>query len=179
MIKTLKEIIVMDNGFVKVHNDKVEFPDKNHGFYYKVSLSEKFPNYCVCGLVITENNNIVLMDNFRYAHSDYATETVKGLGMVNKTPFETFNIEMLEEIGYRSNDVQEVLRLRGDSHDYFIHCFIARNSMNVSDTFHESTEVIKNIKEVSLRDAQDMIKNGLITDPLTITLIQYAIIEFL
>lgn len=179
MIKTLEEIIVMDNGFVKVHNDKVEFPDQSNGFYYKISISNRFPNYGVCGLVITQDNQIILMDNYRYAHADYATETVKGFGMAKKSPFETFKVEMLEEVGYQSSDIQEVFKLRGDSHDYFVHCFIARNSINIGDTFHENTEVIKNIKEVTLRDAQEMIKSGVITDPLTITLIQHAIIEFL
>jgi ADP-ribose pyrophosphatase len=179
MIKTIKENIVMDNGFVKVYNNTVEFPDNTIGSYYKTTLSDKLPNYGVAGIAITRDNKIILMDNYRYAHSDFSIETVKGFGMHNKTALETFKIEMLEEIGFESNDVEEVLKLRESNSDYFAHCFVAKNCTSIGKTAHEDTEIIENIKEVDFKEAIRMIKNGNITDPLTIVLIQHVVINIL
>ena len=177
MIKTLKENIVMDNNFVKINNDTVEFPDKSTGFYYKISLSDRFPNYGVAGLVVTAKNEVILMDNYRYAHKEYAKETIKGFGIIDKTPIETFQVEMIEEIGFSSKNIQETFKLRGDNHDFFVHCFIAKNSIKTNKTSHENSEVIKSINKFTLKEALYLIDSGGITDPLTIVLIQNFILK--
>lgn len=172
MIKTLEEHVVMDNGFVKVHNDKVLFPDQSTGFFYKIAISDRLPQYGVSGIVVTEDNQIVLLDNFRYAHQSYNTETVKGFGMPGISPLDAFRVEMLEETGCKSDDVVEVMKFRDGGHTYFIHGFIARNARFVADASPESTEDIRNVRTVSIEQAKDMVFQGEITDSTTLIVLQ-------
>lgn len=176
MIRTLKEIVVMDNGFVKVHNDRVEFPDNSKGNYYKISISDRLPQYGVAGVVITADDKIVLMENFKYAHQEYGIETVKGFGMHNKTPKEAFEIEMKEEVGYLSDDVSEIIKVRQGNEDFWVYLFVAKNAV-FDKPEHESTESIKNIKEYTFDEIQEMIVSGLITDPMSLTVLQYALLN--
>lgn len=176
MIHTLKEIVVMDNGFVKVHNDRVEFSDKSRGNYFKLSISDGLPNYGVAGVVITDDNKLVLMDNFRYAHQAYNTETVKGFGMTGKTPKEAFEIEMLEEVGCVSDDITETLTIREGSHTYWIHCFVAKQARFTESSAQDVTEDIKNIRTVTFDQAREMIASGEMTDTMTLALVQNALL---
>ena len=176
MIKKLEEIVVMDNGFVKVHNDRVEFPNKSQGYYYKMSISDNLPQYGVSGVVITEDRKIVLMENFRYAHQQYNIETVKGFGMHGKTPKEAFEIEMLEEVGYVSEDVTEVMKVREGSQDFWVHAFVAKNA-KYDQPHHEGTEAIKNIREYTFEEIQAMIHSGQVTDSMSLAVLQYALIN--
>lgn len=176
MIRTLKEIVVMDNGFVKVHNDRVEFPNKTRGNYYKVSISDRLPQYGVAGVVITEDKKIVLMENFKYAHQVYGIETVKGFGMHGKTPKEAFETEMKEEVGYLSNEVSQILKIRQGNEDFWVYVFVAKSAV-FDEPDQEGTESIKNIREYSFDEVQSMILEGKITDPVTLTVCQYALLH--
>lgn len=176
MIKTLKEIVVMDNGFLKVHNDRVEFPNKTQGNYYKLTVSDGLPKYGVAGVVITDDNKIVLMENFQYAHQAYGTETVKGFGMHGKTPKEAFEIEMKEEVGYLSDDISEILSIREGSQDFWIYAFVAKNA-RFDKPEHEGTESIRNIQAYTFDEIQEMILSGKITDSMSLTVLQYALIN--
>lgn len=177
MIKTLEEIVVMDNGFVKVYNDRVEFPNKTEGNYYKISISDRLPQYGVSGVVITSDNKIVLLENFRYAHQEYGIETVKGYGMHNKTPKEAFEIEMKEEIGYLSDDVSEIIKVRQGNEDFWVYLFVAKEAV-FDKRDQDPTESIENIKEHTFDEVQEMIVSGLITDPLSLTALQYALLNY-
>lgn len=172
MIKTLEEHVVLDNGFVKIYNDKVLFPDQSTGYYYKTALSDRLPQYGVAGVVVTEDNEIILLDNFRYAHQSFATEIVKGMGMVGLTPLETFIKEMQEETGYTTDDVSEVVQFRGDSHEFYVHGFIAKGAKPSGEVSLDATEVIDNIRTVSIEQAREMIENGEITDSATLLMLQ-------
>lgn len=171
MIKTIKDITVLDNGFLKVNNDLVEFPNKQKGNYFKMSTSDKLPNYCVAGLVITTDNKIILMDNYRYAHRDYNIETVKGLGMSGKTPLETFKIELKEEIGGSYEEIEEQNFIQGDSQDFPIYVFHATGVKQEYETEHEETEFIQEIHAYTEDEVKTMIKEGIITDVVTLSIL--------
>lgn len=168
MIKRIKEVLMFDNGFMRAYNDEVLFHGKIKGNYFRYSFSEKEANYGV--VVLCEyKNRFVLLDCFRYAHQELLIETVKGMGMKNKTPIETATIEVKEEIGGVIESIDSLGILRNDVSDALIHCFHAKIS-SFQDTDHEETEVIENIRLKTRSEIKDMIKTNQIEDLVTLAL---------
>ncbi len=166
MIKRIKEKLVMDNGFVKVFNDDVLFNGKIKGQYFRQSLSSRFPNYGVIGICEYEGK-IVLLENFRYAHQKFQMETVKGMGMNDKTPMETMKIEVNEEIGGIIDKIELLGNVTGDMSDTELFCFKI-SIKGFEHLKHEDTEVIKNINLYSIEEVEQMISNNTIEDMVTI-----------
>lgn len=118
-----------------------------------------------------------MLDNFRYAHQSYATETVKSMGIPGLTPLETFKKEMREETGYELDEVTEVIKFRGDSHAFYVHGFVAKNAKRAGELSHEGTEVIDNIRSVSEEQALVMIASGEITDSATLLVLTHYLLS--
>lgn len=169
MIKTIKENIILDNGFIKVYNDTVSFNGKSEGNYFKYSLSDKFPNYGVA-IICEYEEKIYLQEIFRYAHQDKMIETVKGMGMKDKTPLETATIEVREETGGIIDSIKEIGIIKNDLSDCLIHCFVAKIK-NFEDTNHEESEFIENLKGYSILEIKEMIINDELQDGLTMSII--------
>ncbi len=168
MIKKTKEVLVLDNGFVRVYNDEVLFNGKAKGNYIKFSLSERFPNYGVA-IICEHEGKFALMDNFRYAHQAFSTEIVKGMGMKDKTPIETALIEVREEIGGIVDKIEELGQVRGDMTDIIVHCFHVKIK-GLKEVKHEETEVIENIRFVELKEVKQLIRKNKIQDDVTLAL---------
>tara|TARA_Y100001960_G_scaffold333891_1_gene441981 strand:- start:14880 stop:15401 length:522 start_codon:yes stop_codon:yes gene_type:complete len=168
MIKKIKENVVMDNGFVRVYNDHVEFNGGIEGQYFRMSLSERLPNYGVA-IICEYNGKFIIMDNYRYAHNGFLIEIVKGMGMNDKTPEETARIEVEEEIGGRLENLISLGEVKGDLSDTIVHCFHAKISSFI-DTNHEETETIENIRLVSIEEIKKLIRNNEIQDTVTLSL---------
>lgn len=174
MIKKIKEVLVLDNGFLRVFNDEVEFESGVRGHYFRQSLSERLPNYGV--ITICEyNGKIILLENFRYAHQKYQIETIKGMGMNNKTPIETATIEIEEEIGGILDTIEPMGEIKADLSDTDLFLFVAKIK-DFKSVKHEDTESIKNIKQYSIEDIYQLIKENKIEDTVTLAaLMQYII----
>lgn len=174
MIKRLKENVIMDNNFIRVYNDDVSFGGDKKGKYFRMSLSERLPDFGV-HVIAAYNDKFVMFENYRYAIEDYSFEIVKGMGMVGKTPLETAEIEVLEEIGgvIKEVDGQKQIKdlgfFRNDMASTKIHCFYVEIEKFI-DTRHEESEFISNIKLYSLDEIKEFISNGKITDMSTIAI---------
>lgn len=169
MIKKLKENLILDNGFVRVYNDLVSFNGKSEGEYFRFSLSERFPNYGVA-IICEFEGKIYLQEIFRYAPQEFFIETVKGMGMNNKTPLETATIEVREETGGIIESVEEIGAIKGDLSDFPIHCFIAKIK-EFSDTEHEDSEFIQNLKGYTLDEVKKLILEDKIQDTATMAIL--------
>lgn len=169
MIKRIKEVLVMDNGFFKVYNDKVLFNGKTEGEYFRQSLSDKYPNFGVIAICEYEDK-IILLENFRYAHQKFQIETVKGMGMKGKTPRETILIEVNEEIGGIVESIDDLGLIMTDISDTDIFLFKIKLS-GFTETKHEETEVIQNIALYSEDEVNELIKSGKIEDSGTLSAI--------
>ena len=169
MIKKIEEILVIDNGFIKVFNDRVSFGDSVEGNYIKISNSSNFPNFGIT-VICLYKDKIYLQDSYRYAHQSYSLETVKGFGMNDHTPIETAEIEISEEIGGKIKSITSLGCIKNDISDTNIFCFAAEIS-SFSETNHEETEFIKNIKGYTLEEVKSMVKNNIIKDALTLAIL--------
>lgn len=142
MIERLEEVLVMDNGYVRVYNDRVLFNGKKEGNYFRLSFTGA--NYGVC-VICEHDDKIVLLENYRYALQSFMIETVKGMGMNSKTPMETISIEIEEEIGGVIESIEDIGLIKNDLMDAPIHCFVAKIK-EFKNVNHEDTECIKNIE---------------------------------
>lgn len=167
MIERIEEVLVLDNGFVKVYNDRVLFNGKTEGNYFRLSFNGA--NYGVC--VICEfQGKILLLENYRYALQSFMTETVKGMGMKDKTPLETISIEIEEEVGGVIESIKDIGVIKNDLMDAPIHCFVAKIK-EFKEVNHEETECIENIQLRSIDEVKEMIINDDIQDVVTLSLL--------
>lgn len=175
MIKRLKENLILDNGFIRVYNDRVSFDGKAEGDYFRYSLSEKFPNHGVA-IICEFENKIYLQEVYRYAPQEYFIETVKGMGMKDKTPLETAEIEVREEMGGILESIKELGVFKGDLSDFPVYCFLAKIK-SFKDTEHESTEIIQNLKGYTREEVKELIREDKIQDTATMSiLLKYLMI---
>lgn len=175
MIKKIKEVVVNDNGFVKVFNDEVEFPDGSSGHYFKYELSERFPNFGI-SVVPVYKNEIIMFKNYRYALEKYALEVVKGMGMNDKTPEETAIIEIREEIGGVVKEIESLGYYQGDLSSTTVYCFMVEIDHFI-ETKHEASESIIDIKTYSIEFIKKMILEQKITDTGTLSILNKFLIH--
>lgn len=174
MIKRVEDNLVLDNGFVRIYNDKVLFNGGKEGFYFRESASINNPNYGVA-IICEIKDNIILFENYRYAHQEFLIETVKGMGMKNKKPIEAAIIEIEEEVGGTIQEIIQIGKIKNDKCDTPIYCFHAKIT-ELKETSHEDTEFIKNIKAYSKDDVKKMISNFEIEDTVTLSLLAKVLI---
>lgn len=174
MIERLKEVLVLDNGFIKTYNDRVLFNGKTEGDYFRLSFSSA--NYGVCAICEYEGK-IILLENYRYPHQSFAVETIKGMGMNNKTPLETISREIEEEVGGIIDNIEDLGIIMNDISDAPIHCFVAKIK-SFKEVNHEETECIRNIDFKTIEEVKDMVKEDIIKDSVTLSLLaKYFLIK--
>ena len=176
MINKLEENLILDNGFVRVFNDKVSFDGKSEGYYFRYSLAERFPNYGVA-IICEYEDKVYLQEIFRYAPQEFFLETVKGMGMNNKTPLETAEIEVREETGGIIESIQEMGAIKGDLSDFPVHCFYAKIK-NFGDMEHEESEFIQNLKGYTLEEIKKLVLEDKMQDTATMAvLLKYIMLK--
>jgi 8-oxo-dGTP pyrophosphatase MutT (NUDIX family) len=169
MIKKIKENLVIDNGFIRVYNDTVSFDGKSECKYFRYSLSERFPNYGVA--IISEfEDKILLQEVFRYAHQDFLIETVKGMGMKDKSPLETAIIEVKEEMGATVDSIKDIGIIKNDLSDTLIYCFYAKIK-KFGEKSLEDTEIIQNLTHYNIKDINKLILEDKIQDTVTMSIL--------
>jgi ADP-ribose pyrophosphatase len=93
-IKTLTSTLKYQNPWMKVYEDEIEFADGSPGIYGVIDRQ-----HGVGALVITEKNEILLANQFRYPIQDYSWEIPGGGRDENETGNEAIARELREETG--------------------------------------------------------------------------------
>jgi 8-oxo-dGTP pyrophosphatase MutT (NUDIX family) len=160
---------IYKNPWINVREDKVIRPDGKEGIFGVVSIK---PGVAV--LPIDNEGNVFLIEQFRYVMNKKTIEVVSGGIENNENTLDAAKRELKEETGIEAKEwtnlgVINPLTAVIDSQSYL---FLAKN-LNFSDANHDGTENIKLIK-VSLDQAVDWVRDGLITNSVTITLILKA-----
>lgn len=169
MITRLEEKLVLDNGFIRVFNDKVSFNGESEGYYFRYSLAERFPNYGVA-IICEFEDKIYLQEIFRYAPQEFFIETVKGMGMNGKTPAETAAVEVREETGGIIESIEEMGAIKGDLSDFPVYCFLAKIK-SFGETEHEDSEFIQNLKGYTMEEVKQMVLEDKMQDTATMAII--------
>jgi ADP-ribose pyrophosphatase len=150
VFKLLRENVTLNNG-VTVDLDVIHHP----------GASAMIP--------ISDNDNVILIKQYRHAIGDFIWEIPAGTLDPNETPLECAKRELIEETGFSANTWQklgEITPVPGYSNER-IHMFLAADLVPAEQDL-DKDEVL-DVHEVSLGKAVEMIHEGAIQDSKTIS----------
>lgn len=147
---------VYDSKFVKVYEDTVELP--NGKILDDYTVIEK-PSI-VMVVATDENNNVVILNEYKYAAGDTLLSLPAGHKKENEESVNAAKRELLEETGFSTDEIEEIGILHDyptkDLHKVFV--VRAKNIRKTNETNHEETEIIK-YRLVSLEELKQQIRN--------------------
>ncbi|MBI1823105.1 MAG: NUDIX hydrolase [Nitrospirae bacterium] len=126
---------------------------------------------------LTEDGNVVLIYQYRYAAGGYLYEIPAGKLHSGEDPLECAKRELKEETGYEAETFQKLLSFLTTPGfcDEVIHIYLAE-SLTLGSQNLEESEVLE-VKKMPLDKALEMIKTGQIQDGKTIIGLQNAYLK--
>ena len=148
---------ILYTPYVSVNSDTVILPDGSViSDFYTVTIQD-----AALIVAITDDLQILLAREYRYACKEVSTECPAGMVEDNEDPLETAMRELLEETGYKSGSwtylgptFESTSKLTN-----VMHLFLAEDCVKVSEQDlddHESIEVLK----LPFKDAVQMVMDG-------------------
>jgi len=168
MEKTIKSEIIYKGKIITVLKDDVLL-DKDGG---KKAIREVvLHNGGACGLVLTKDNKIRFVRQYRYAIKDYLIELPAGKIDLNEDPDQTIIRELEEEIGIIPNKIEFVGKIvlsPGFSNEYIYMYFVDDYTEgNISLDEDEDLDSF----DLSIEEALKYIYDGKIYDAKSVSLI--------
>lgn len=165
---------VIDSKFLQVHYDKVELPNGVVIDDYSVAT---LPS----GVVIVatdEDNRLLTQYEYKYAIDKVILNLPSGSMEAGKTPLEMAAIELEEETGYISDDLELIQTLYEypSKLDHVLHIVRARNAKKTKDIKHEQTESIGSVRLITA-DMDDF--GGVFDTTYTVSALALTLPEFL
>ncbi|MDK2918916.1 MAG: ADP-ribose pyrophosphatase [Candidatus Petromonas sp.] len=162
--RTIKTDKIYQGKIINLRVDTVELPDKK---YSKREIVEH-PG-AVAIVPITNNNKIIMVKQYRKPVEETLLEVPAGKLEINEEPIECAKRELLEETGYKSEDLEYILSFYtspGFSNES-ISIYTARNLVKdiaqpdedeyIEIQEYEIDELIKMIQEGNIKDAKTII----------------------
>lgn len=165
---------MLDTKFIKVYQDTV-----------RVSSGAIFDDYTVAtlpsGVVIVATDTegrLITQFEYKYAIDRVILNLPSGSVEHGHTPLETAAIELLEETGYESNELEFIQTTHEypSKLDHELHIIRAKNAVKVKEAAHEATE---SISEVHLITADMPDYGGVFDTTYNITALALTLPEFL
>ena len=157
--KTISTQTLVEDYHVMVKKNKVELPD---GAVIDDFYTVTIPDAAMVA-AITEDGNILLKSEFRYACGKEVIECPAGMMEKGEDPLVAAKRELLEETGYTSEDwtcigptLESTSKLTNT-----MHLFLARNAIPTAAQHLDPYEHVEVIK-VSLEAAVEMVMGGII-----------------
>jgi len=163
--KTTSSSYVYKNPWIKVREDQIIRPDGSPGIYGVIEFKG-----ATAVLALTEENEILLVGQYRYPTKNYSWEIIEGGRDEGESFLEAAKRELAEEAALTAEEWIEVggtVHLSNSCSDEAGKIFIARKLSPLPATKHDVTEVLQ-IKKVPIEDFFTMTQNGEITDSLTL-----------
>lgn len=157
--KRINRKIIYHSPFLHLYEDTVELPNKEIINDYSVV---KKPDIVL--IVATDkNNNILVMSEYKYAVNEYLWTIPAGHVEEGESPLHTAKRELLEEVGYLSEEFEQVNMLyeypSKDMHKVYI--IRAKNITHKKNSQKmEATESISEIKLISPEELKKQIYQG-------------------
>lgn len=166
--KIVDETIKYDNTWITLTHYNVMNPSGGPGIYGKVH----FKNTAI-GIVAVDNDmNTYLVGQYRFTIDQYSWEIPEGGCPKNENPLLGAKRELLEETGLRAGRWQVL----GTS-------YLSNSVSDENSVFYLATELTQHeaepeeteqllVKKIALKEAFEMVEEGVITDALTVLALQ-------
>ncbi|WOV85377.1 NUDIX hydrolase [Sporosarcina jeotgali] len=162
--RTIASETLYNGKIIELRVDDVELPD---GKRAKRELI-KHPG-AVAIIAITDQNELVLVEQFRKALERSIIEIPAGKIEPGEDPEKTAIRELEEETGYRANEftyVQSFATSPGFA-DEIIHLYLARSLEKVENPAAGDEDEFINLQECTIEETEEMMKDGRIFDAKT------------
>jgi len=161
--KCLRTRKIYENAWIRVDEDDVIRPNGSRGIYGRVHMKNK-----AVGIIpLAANTDIWLVGQFRYTLNAYSWEIPAGGGPFNEDILETAKRELREETGLVANEWLPLLRMHTSNSltDEEAFIYLAKD-LEQKETDFDETEDLR-IWRLPLKDALQMVMDGLITDSIS------------
>ncbi len=167
--KKLSSEEIFDGVAIHLYRDEILLPNGNKGVREVI----RHPG-AVCVLPITEDGNVIFVNQFRYALNKVTLEVPAGKLEPNEDPLEAGLRELSEETGLSAEKVDYLGALYTTPAliDEVIHMYLARGLSKGEQHLDEDEFV--NTLEMPLEKAIEMVMNGEIKDSKTQTILLKA-----
>ncbi|WP_433700774.1 NUDIX hydrolase [Nocardiopsis sp. CA-288880] len=162
--------VVYADEYVTVVRDAVRFPDGRLGAYVRVLGSDREPGVVVLPLL---GDSVVLVEHFRHATRAWHVEAPRGFGEDGEPGEAGVRRELREELGTEASELFDLGSLHPDSGLFGGHArlWAARvASLGPLDV----GEGLRRSLAVSPGEAEEMVRDGRITDAFTIAVLTRA-----
>lgn len=156
--KTLTSQIVFNHRWYQLRRDHVELPDGQELDDYFVSVRADV----VLVFALTEDQQVVLVRQYKHGIGHITIELPGGvIDEGENDPQEAARRELLEETGYVSDDMEQLLTVSDNptKDTNTIYFFLARNARRVAAQDLDATENIE-VLTVPLQQVESMIFDG-------------------
>lgn len=164
--KTIKENTIFEGRIFTVRKDEVQLPD-GHTSTREVA----YHNGGVCVAPLTEDNELIMVKQFRYPYKEILIELPAGKLEKDENPYDAGMRELEEETGYVTKEMKslgEFYPTPGYCSE-IIHLYYADNLIKKEQKLDEG-EFLE-VEKIKLKDALKMVLNGEIKDGKTQTII--------
>jgi len=159
--KTLSSRIAYQSPYLTVREDKVLTPGGSEGTY---SVVESKPGVLI--IAQTDNDEIYLIESFRYPLQAWRWEIPGGGIDQGDTPLQAAQKELEEELGLRADNWEQLGDMypsnNGPLNDHNL-VFLARG-LHATQNSHETGEAIRPPKAVPWKEVLTMVQQGQLTD---------------
>lgn len=162
--KTTNSEVKYDNPWIKITEHQVIDAGGNDGIYGTVH----FKNLAIGIIPLDEENNTWLVGQYRYPLNEYSWEICEGGGEIGVSPLESAQRELMEEVGLKANNWQEIMKLHvSNSVTDEVGIIYVAKDLEYFEPTPEENEVLT-LKKIPLNQVFDMVMKGEITDSLSV-----------
>lgn len=164
--------VAYENPWIVVYEDQVLRPDGQPGIYGVVH----YRNRAVGVVALDEQGRVLLVGQYRYTLDRYSWEIPEGGAAEGEDLLAAVQRELAEETGYRAGNWREILHahLSNSVSDEDAACYLATD-LRPGPAEPEGTERIQ-VRWVPFPHALEMIRQGEITDALSILALQQVVL---
>jgi ADP-ribose pyrophosphatase len=171
--KLLSSEYLWNDTWLRARRDRCVRPDGKEVYPYYVM---EYPTW-VTAVALTEDNEVVLVKQYRHALGEVCIETPGGcVDDTDANYDEAVQRELLEETGYAFNEVHYLGRTSPNpsTNNNLMHMYLLRGGKKVQEQELDHNEDIEVIK-VSLDELKAMVERNEIVQAMHVTCIFYAL----
>ena len=162
---TTSERLEYTTNIFKLLSREMKIPSEDHSAVFTVVEAPDWINV----IPITDQNEVILVEQFRYGTAQPTLEIPGGLIDEGESPIETAKRELLEETGFESDQWESLGTV--SSNPAFLtnttHFFVCRNSRKVARQQLDGNERI-HVHLIPFDEFLEMVKDGRVHHSLTV-----------